>query len=458
MDSRFRIAQHTIVRWFAASYAFACFLPYPAIALGGATGLQISAAAALIVLPVLALAGLPSRQFLSFSLLMFSLLSSSTVSLMTGRIISFHVMLGAVVGLFLAHVVIVPGGVLARPAYFQAALVGVCLAILLHVCIGLYQLYSYQQDTFPLIWLYRNPAFLPIESVASDASLWTKRPFGLFPEPSAMAASLGPWLVLLIGLLLRRDLRSGFPRWLVTLLTVAGLSGVFLIIVSKSGYTIPLFLCMAPLLLRAGKDRIASGVSMHTMLVSLLLVPALVLTFLLAREQLSKRLDVQQNDSWQSRSQSILVGINSLKGGPATLLFGRGPGQSYLFIQRSSIAELLPPWFRTGEIKQVIAIWSVAGIWYVEMGILGLIVLVLILGMALRGVCDSNASLIGLSAMVAWLCGVTFTTSYQPLSPIWLFLGFLLAWDRLFPRVRSPVPAVAQRMGRVRLAAMEGRA
>jgi hypothetical protein len=458
MDRRLGIEQQTAVRWFAALFAFACFLPYPALALGGSTGLQVSHAAALLVLPILVFVGMPARQLLSFSLLMFSLLASATFLLMTGRILSVHVMLGAVVGLMLLHVVIVPGGVLARSANLHASLAGVCAAILMHVGIGLFQLYSYRQEVFPLIWLYRNPAFLPIEGVASDAAFWTKRPFGLFPEPSAMAASIGPWLVLLIGLLLRRDLRSGFPPRLVTLMTVAGLSGTLLVIISKSGYTVPLLLAMAMLLLRAAKGRVTSGVSARTLLAALLLVPVLGLTVLFARDQLGKRLDLQSNDSWQARGQSIVVGLNALHGGLTMIVFGHGPGQSYPFIQRTQTSELLPSWFRTGEIKRVDAIWSVAGVWYAEMGMLGVLMLVIILSMVLSAILNSSASLIGLSALFAWLCGIIFTTSYQPLSPIWLFLGFLLEWDRLFARVPVPVTALSNRIGRARLATLEGRA
>ena len=60
--------------------------------------------------------------------------------------------------------------------------------------------------------------------------------------------------------------------------------------------------------------------------------------------------------------------------------------------------------------------------------------------MALRAIVGSSAVLLGLCSLGTWLVGVGATTSYMPLSAIWLFLGALLWWDRLFPTRPDPTP------------------
>ena len=59
--------------------------------------------------------------------------------------------------------------------------------------------------------------------------------------------------------------------------------------------------------------------------------------------------------------------------------------------------------------------------------------------MALSAIARSGARLLGLCTLGSWLFSVGATTSYIALSPIWLFLAALFAWDRLFPtRCRRP--------------------
>ena len=80
------------------------------------------------------------------------------------------------------------------------------------------------------------------------------------------------------------------------------------------------------------------------------------------------------------------------------------------------------------------AIWSVAVEYYAETGLLGAAALLAVLAMAVGAIARSSAVLLGLCALGSWLVGVVVTTSYVSLSPVWLFLGVVLSWDRLFPR------------------------
>ena len=75
--------------------------------------------------------------------------------------------------------------------------------------------------------------------------------------------------------------------------------------------------------------------------------------------------------------------------------------------------------------------------YYAETGLLGAAALLAVLAMAVGAIARSSAVLLGLCALGSWLVGVVVTTSYFPLSPVWLFLGVVLSWDRLFPRAAS---------------------
>ena len=68
--------------------------------------------------------------------------------------------------------------------------------------------------------------------------------------------------------------------------------------------------------------------------------------------------------------------------------------------------------------------------------------------MVLRAIARSSAIVLGLCTLGTWLVGVAVTTSYMPLSAIWLFLGALLSWDRLFPTRPDTAAVRPQRRSR----------
>jgi hypothetical protein len=80
-----------------------------------------------------------------------------------------------------------------------------------------------------------------------------------------------------------------------------------------------------------------------------------------------------------------------------------------------------------------LAIFSLTVCYYMEMGIVGALAMLAVLAMVLRAVVRSSAVLLGLCTLGTWIVGVAATTSYMALSAIWLCLGVLLCWDRLFP-------------------------
>jgi hypothetical protein len=411
-------------------FVFICFFPNPALPIGANTGVQTGQVIALLFLPVVLMRGLPKRQTLALLLLLLPLLASGFLAVLTGRAVSNEVVAKSTIMMFLAFVVLVPVGWIIRERYLVPLLSGVAVAVVAHAVVGGYQAFWFARDVFPLAGLYQNPSFgsLILGPRAEEWALYVKRPFGLFPEPSAMSASIGPWLVLVLGILLSPSLRHRMTRGTGALLLVAAVSGVALMIVSRSGYTIPF---MASALLVSLPALRKHALRLHrpsSLIVLSLLVLMFVTVMFLAVTYLGSRLDIQQNSSWSARAASIVYGLTYLGASPANLFFGIGPGQSYLILQSSSA---VGPYWGSAELAFT-AVWSVVVTYIQETGLLGALALGLVLFLCLRAINRSSARLMGLSCLIAWLAGVVLTTSYPSLLPIWLFLGVLLSWDRIF--------------------------
>jgi hypothetical protein len=84
------------------------------------------------------------------------------------------------------------------------------------------------------------------------------------------------------------------------------------------------------------------------------------------------------------------------------------------------------------------AVFSLAVAFYMENGLLGALAILGVVCLTIRSILRSSAVALGLCGLGTWLFGTGVTTSYLPLSSLWLFLGALLSWDHLFP----PRPAV----------------
>jgi len=417
--------------WAAWLFAFACFFPYPALAIGGNTGLQVSQAAALAAIPFL-VARPPGRSLWAMLLLLGPVFVSMFLHHMFADVPLPDVLVKQSIGLALAVLVIWPADWLADRDLFREVLAAAGAAIVLHSLIGLYQLYSFSKDQFPLLFLYVNPSFLSMEEWGHDVhdyARYVKRPCGLFPEPSAMAASLGPWIVLLAGLLLDPGLRRrlGWRRAWPVLPPVA--CGCLMLALSESGSTFALIAAL--LVICAGEVwRMvhAPQPSQLVMVALVLLSVASVLGY--AISQLGSDLTGRIDSSWGLRAASIRMGL-TLTSDPLNLAVGVGPGQSSPIIMSHWSGPPIP------KIQGDVAIWSVAACYYAETGLLGAAALLAVLGMAVGAIVRSSAVLLGLCALGSWLVGVVVTTSYCALSPVWLFLGVVLSWDRLFPRAAS---------------------
>jgi hypothetical protein len=220
----------------ALAFAFSCFLPYPALTIGGSNGLQLSQALALACAPWLCACS-PGRPFLALLLIMTPVYLSALVNSMLDSTPSAALLPKESVSLTLAMLPLWPADRVTQRGLFRDLLAAVCAAIVVHSLIGLYQVYSFTHDEFPLLFLYQNPSFKSMELWAPSYARFMKRPCGLFPEPSAMGASLGPWLVLLAGLLIDPS-HARAIGWRGGKIASASLAcGLLLVALSRSGST-----------------------------------------------------------------------------------------------------------------------------------------------------------------------------------------------------------------------------
>jgi hypothetical protein len=343
--------------------------------------------------------------------------------------------------LMMAIVVVIPTGHFAERPNLGMIALGASLAILVHALVGLYQIQSFKNSAFPLPWIYNNPSFSSTADVAETYALYIRRPYGLFPEPSAMGASIGPWLVILLGLLLRGEYKGpGFrvQRW-ITITAIA--LGTYLMFQSGSGYTALWLATMLPVILYYPLAKSSPGWSRIVMAFSgcLIGVVALVFSWNYVNSTLNQ-VNVDSNDSWAARQQSILIALTVPNRDPLHFVFGLGPGQAATYLQSTPSEDLLPSWYETKQTYDIVTVWSVLGTFYMENGLIALLVIGGMLFYVIRSVWRSSARLIGFCTLGAWILGATIATSYIPLTPIWMCLALLLVWDRLFnPAVDTEV-------------------
>jgi hypothetical protein len=136
------------------------------------------------------------------------------------------------------------------------------------------------------------------------------------------------------------------------------------------------------------------------------------------------------NGSWDDRAASIAFGFKLLtQGDPLTIVFGLGTGQT---------APAL--W----DLAGLDAVWSVTLTYVYETGLLGAAVVGWI-GWQLVGVWRATRAKVVFAMLVGvWLVGVTVTTSYQQLLPLWVAFGWLTVWPEV---CEAPPPLPWARRG-----------
>jgi len=400
------------------SLGFFAFLPYPAISAGNNTAVQMGTLLTLaMVLPVF-LTSWKRRPFYLFPLLLLPL-CTSMVKVAILQQPGLETSIKTAITTALPCLTLLPV-MLYAPRYSMQIMTGIATATILHVLVGCWQEYVFLTGgEFPLLFIYVNPSFLSVAEQARDFVRYEQRPFGLFPEPSAMASSLAPWVLIwmaeMCGLIRFASRPSRLQR---SLYRIAALAGLALIISSRSGHAMA---TLAAVLLFgvAWAMRARASVRNYLAIVTVFGI-VLPLTIWLTVLALGDRVDEASgmNQSWQDRSDSLIFGFKIwIENGWRTLLFGIGVGQS------------------AGELESqygLDAVWSVLLTYLYETGIIGGLVITWIgvyLGRVWRA---CNFNIVFVAVTLVWLVGITITTSYGQLLPIWLTLGFLVVWPHVF--------------------------
>jgi hypothetical protein len=411
------------------AFTFLFFFPNPALPLGRNVGISIGEAVALGLAALAILGGIHRSYLVAAYVLFFPLVLSAFFAVGTPSISHVSITVRYLLIVYpLAFMPFVASSLVFRNADRSAVIGGAATAMIVHFLVGVYQMIMFSRGEFPFPALYQNPGFF---SFATDEyANVVGRPFGLYPEASAMAASSGPWIVMITGFLLNGKSRSRMPLPIRRLAITGVIAGTTLELLSRSGYLLVLLVCLTVLAVPRGK-KIASH-----------LLPTLVGATCLgalawaAVASLGDRLSLETNTSWQLRIRSIEMGLGLLNDSTHNLIFGVGTGLASL-----TMAQHFPGYRVPGSDTQIITIWSVIGRYVVETGLVGVFALLVSVTIVGRGVARSGARLVGLAAITAWLFGLGLGTSYFALGSPWLFLGALLAWPALFPAADPVVPS-----------------
>ncbi len=320
------------------------------------------------------------------------------------------------------------------PRYSLPILTGVAIATVVHVIVGLLQWYSFSQGVFPLVDLYNNQSFLSVKDYADTIAKYIQRPFGLFPEPSAMACSLAPWALLWLaeamGLVKMRDEPA---RWQRILFFVAAVGTLLLITLARSGHlgiTAAATLFMGIIWFVRCKANLRTFAMLAALLGVVVPVATMFVVWSLS-DRMGGNSDVG-NGSWEERSSSLVIGWRLLVHGDLpTVVFGFGPGLATIAVGKAAGLE---------------AIWSVLLSYIYETGLIGMAA-VLWIAIYLFMVWKSARYAAPMFAIfLVWLVGITLTTSYEQLLSLWLTLGWLLVWPQIYHEPQRGLPAY-QRQG-----------
>ncbi|TFC47322.1 hypothetical protein [Cryobacterium shii] len=377
---------------------FLCFFPYPSIFnLGENTGVQLNQAITLLIFVFALPMVLRSRSTLAFVLLLLPVLISLTALSLFGANIDSALGVRAALTVSFALLILPVAGMLLRDTPPEWLIKPVALAICIHAAAGAWQLWSFANGSFPFLEVLNNPSFADLQGISSEYATYVKRPFGLFPEPSAMAAAIGPWVLFLFWY----GLRPEATRRVLALAATA--AGTGLILFSQTLYSVFLLLGGFLILLAYRRSSTRRFSLLEFVIWALAGLSVLLLPMISAG-----RINVVGNNSSQLRFRSIVEGLAQPFGNLGSLLFGTGPGQS---------AQIL-----ADQDTGLGAIYSIVVLVFAEGGLIALVAMIVVIGMCVR----RRERRFPMALLIGWVAGVAFSTSYVALSPIWLFLALMI--------------------------------
>jgi len=129
------------------------------------------------------------------------------------------------------------------------------------------------------------------------------------------------------------------------------------------------------------------------------------------------------NSSWEERSSSLRIGFFMLiEGDVPRLMFGMGVGLMSPALQNASSID---------------AVFSVLLNYIYETGLVGLMVVLAISHLVVKVWKSCRFDLVFAAFGAVWLVGITVTTSYEQLLPLWIALGWMTVWPEIC-EVRGP--------------------
>jgi hypothetical protein len=398
-------AKAALLTWFSAS-----FFQFPGIPVGNNSALLPGHLAFPLVLPALLLGRGVLRRFTQcMTAVNVTFLVSWVMHLGASEFSNDFALKGVLC--FNSYFVQILGGLLlaaCRPREIGAALL---IGIGGESLVGAIQYISFANGQFPFASFFNHKAFSEFDSAAQESfARYTQRPFGLFPEPSAMGASLGPWLGYLLGVGLFRKQVDDSPAFkVVTWLTFV--LGAALVLVSRTGYALILFPALGLFALCQ-----ARGVNLAMIVVAVGvtgLVPQLTsLWGSLADEWHAKQ--TGSADSWEMRLISARYVLeNEAEMGLRDRCFGIGPFNSAAQIAGQTAGENLA---------------SMALSLVYENGAVGLGAGVWLLFLCVRSIKLSRIKSTGILMLALWIASAGIGTGYCSLPPLWSAFGLLLNW------------------------------
>jgi hypothetical protein len=402
----------------ATFVSFSSFFAFPAIPVGRTVAVTIP----VVVAAALALAWmrrLKASEVGPYAWMIAPTILSGCYLILVGAALAPDIVPKAVVAMAMSLFVLIPARHLLRRGYGEPFILGAAYAILVHAALGAYQSFAFDRGEFPFADLMRtNPAMALLTEDTPTYVEYVKRPFGLFAEPSAMAACVGPWLVLITSALFAR---RGGSRLRTAVLALALGSGIALVSASKSGLAAPIVAGTAITALAAAFSwRRRVGVRLAGLVLSAAIALASVVWL---SENAGSRFDLDRNDSWQARLESLDLAARSLAASfdsGAHPVVGVGPGQSYSAINSTDL--------KYQADASVTAVWSVGLNYALETGLLGVLAMLALGASAAASIWASRARLAGAMCAFVWLFGVFAGTSYVGQPALWTGLAALLSW------------------------------
>jgi hypothetical protein len=401
------------------------FLPYAAIPLGANTNLPLSSVAAIpVIFAALKTGLLRFRGFLILAIL-------PCVSAYLGILIGYPLGNPKALMIWPAHIIAVCGFaacvVLVSKPFLRRV---IAVALLASSFYALAQKVFLDSGSIPFLWIYQTPGYASVQDQAEIITLYIKRPFGWFPEPSFLAGTIALaicGIVILGGRLSPRD----------PLVAGSIVTGCLVLFFTRSGVAV---IAMLPLALAlAGRGRKIVTIMMTAV--------AMPFSIWVAYTVLGDRRGVG-NSSWRDRLGSILASLDYLTQQLGLILTGVGKG-SGVFLFKSG--HIVPGGL--GGTGRMDDLYSVLARLVFELGIpIGIVAVALPSLWLLKGARTQIGPFSAFSVVLVWFLVATFAITYDSAAWLWALPGIGLglkferdardAEARRIPKVGSSIHKV----------------